>query len=79
MVIQEIKKEKRVQLEDPTQILLDYRAFEELSKLVERMESLIETIDIKNNKELMEGLKKSREDLTLGKVYELKNFSDLWR
>ncbi len=79
MVLQEIKREEKSQLEDPTQILLDYKDFEELSRLVGRMESLIETIEIKNNKELMEDIKKSRENLTVGKVHELKNFKDLWK
>ena len=36
-------------------------------------------IEIKNDKELIEGLNRSREDLKFGRVHELRNFSDLWK
>jgi len=63
----------------PRQILVDYKTFEEMVRLADRLESLIETIEIKNDKELIEGLNRSREDLKFGRVHELRNFSDLWK
>lgn len=51
--------------------------FNTLVKLKEELEEVIETIEIMNNKELMEGLKRSRKDVEEGRVYELKNVDEL--
>jgi hypothetical protein len=52
-------------------------AFNTLVKLKEELEDVIETIEIMNDKELMEGLKKSKKDVEEGRVYELKNVDEL--
>jgi hypothetical protein len=51
-------------------------AFNTLLKLKEELEDVIETIEIMNDKELMEGLKRSMKDVEEGRVYELKNVDD---
>ena len=57
-------------------------AFNTLLKLKEELEDVIETIEIMNDKELMEGLKRSMKDVEEGRVYELKNvddFDEIWK
>jgi hypothetical protein len=52
-------------------------AFNTLVKLKEELEEVIETIEIMNDKELNEGLKRSKKDVEEGRVYELKNVDEL--
>jgi hypothetical protein len=52
-------------------------AFYTLVKLKEELEEVIETIEIMNDRELMEGLKRSEKDVEEGRVYELKNVDEL--
>ena len=52
-------------------------AFYTLVKLKEELEEVIETIEIMNDRELMEGLKRSKKDVEEGMVYELKNADEL--
>ena len=52
-------------------------AFNTLVKLKEELEDVIETIEIMNDKELMEGLRRSKKDVEEGRVYELKNIDEL--
>ena len=52
-------------------------AFNTLVKLKEELEEVIETIEIMNDKELMEGLKRSKKDVEEGRIYELKNVDEL--
>jgi len=59
------------------ELTLSPDAFNTLVKLKEELEVLIETIEIMNDKELMAGLKRSRNDADEGRVYELKNVDDL--
>ena len=57
-------------------------AFYTLVKLKEELEEVIETIEIINDKELMEGLKRSKRDVEEGRIYELKNVDDfdkIWK
>lgn len=55
----------------------------ELLSIVKRMkhdvESWEETLEILRNKELMESIKKSREDVKQGRVHTFKSFSKLVR
>jgi len=51
--------------------------FNALIKLKEELEDVIETIEIMNDEELMEGLKRSREDMKAGRVYELSDLDEL--
>ena len=52
-------------------------AFNTLVKLKEELEEVIETIEIMNDRELMEGLKRSKKDVEEGRIYELKNIDEL--
>ena len=52
-------------------------AFNTLVKLKEELEDVIETIEIMNDRELMEGLKRSKKDVEEGRAYELKNVDEL--
>ena len=45
-------------------------------KIREELDRIIETIEIMNDKELMEGLRGSMEDVKAGRVYELKDIGD---
>jgi hypothetical protein len=57
-------------------------AFNTLVKLKEELEDVIETIEIMNDKELMEGLERSKKDVEEGRIYELKNvdeFDEIWK
>jgi len=57
-------------------------AFNTLVKLKEELEEVIETIEIMNDKKLMEGLKRSKKDVKEGRVYELKNvdkLDEIWK
>ncbi|NQE54065.1 hypothetical protein C5S29_10780 [ANME-1 cluster archaeon GoMg3.2] len=57
-------------------------AFSTLVKLKEELEDVIETIEIMNDRALMEGLKKSKRDVEEGRIYELKNvddFDEIWK
>jgi len=51
--------------------------FNALIKLKVELEDVIETIEIMNDEELMEGLKRSREDMKAGRVYELSDLDEL--
>ncbi len=52
-------------------------AFNTLVKLKEELEDVIETIEIMNDRELKEGLERSKKDVEEGRVYELKNVDEL--
>lgn len=58
-------------------ITMSGKVFGELIKLRDELESIIETIEIMNDKELMEGLERSKKDVETGRVYELKNAENL--
>lgn len=51
--------------------------FDEMLRLREEFDSLVETIEILNDKGLMEGIKRSKEDIKAGRVHELKKIEDL--
>ena len=56
--------------------------FNTLVKLKQELEEIIETIEIMNDRELMESLKRSKKDVEEGRVYELKNvddFDEIWK
>jgi len=59
------------------ELTISPEAFYTLVKLKEELEEVIETIEIINDKELMEGLKRSKKDVEEGRVYELKNVDEL--
>ena len=64
------------------ELTISPEAFNTLVKLKEELEEVLETIEIINDKELMEGLKRSKRDVEEGRIYELKNVDDfdkIWK
>ena len=64
------------------ELTISPEAFYTLVKLKEELEEVIETIEIINDKKLMEGLKRSKRDVEEGRIYELKNvddFDEIWK
>lgn len=61
------------------EIIISPELFENILKLRDEFDSLVETLEILNDKELMEGIKRSREDAGAGRVHELKDVDDLWK
>ena len=59
------------------QITITKEAFQEMRKLKEEFDSLVETIEIMNDRELREGLKKSKRDVKEGRIGKLKNLDDI--
>jgi len=60
-----------------SELIISPDAFNTLVKLKEELEGVIETIEIMNDKELMEGLERSKKDVKEGRIYELKNVDEL--
>lgn len=58
-------------------VVISKEAFIEMEKIREEFDSVMETIEILNNKELMEGIKRSKEDVKAGRVTKLKSAEDL--
>lgn len=58
-------------------IVISFDAFNNLKKLKEDLEAIIETIEIMNDETLMEGIKRSRNDVKAGKIHELKSVNEL--
>ena len=63
-------------------ITISPEVFNTLVKLKQELEEIIlETIEIMNDRELMESLERSNKDVEEGRVYELKNvddFDEIW-
>lgn len=58
-------------------LVLSPEIFDEMLRLREEFDSLVETIEILNDKELMEGITRSKEDINAGRFHELKKIEDL--
>lgn len=58
-------------------IVISSDAFNNLKKLKDDLEAIIETIEIMNDEMLMEGIKRSRNDVKAGKIHELKSVNEL--
>jgi PHD/YefM family antitoxin component YafN of YafNO toxin-antitoxin module len=58
-------------------LIITPEAFNAMVRLRDEFDSIIETIEIMNDKELMEGIKRSKDDVEAGKIHELKNVDDL--
>ena len=61
------------------ELIISPELFENILKLRDEFDSLVETLEILNDKELIEGIKRSREDAVAGRVHELKDVDDLWK
>ncbi|MDF2958236.1 MAG: hypothetical protein OD814_001858 [Candidatus Alkanophagales archaeon MCA70_species_1] len=51
--------------------------YRDMVKLREEMDAIIETLEIMSDGELMEGIRRSKEDLKAGRYKELKNVEEL--
>jgi len=51
--------------------------FEDIQRIREELDSVVETIEIMNNKELREGIERSRKNVKEGKVRKLKSVDDI--
>ncbi|MFQ6119590.1 MAG: hypothetical protein ACE5KE_06865 [Methanosarcinales archaeon] len=58
-------------------LTISYEMFRDILRLKEELEGILETIEIMNDKESVEGLRRSMEDVKAGRVYELKSVDDL--
>ncbi len=58
-------------------MVISFDAFNNLKKLKDELEALIETIEIMNDDTLMKGIKKSRNDVKAGRVYEIESADEL--
>jgi len=58
-------------------MVISFDAFNNLKKLKDELEALIETIEILNDEKLMKGIKRSRKDVEAGRIHELKNIEEL--
>jgi hypothetical protein len=58
-------------------MVISFDAFNNLKKLKDELEVLIETIEILNDEKLMKGIRSSRNDLEAGRIHELKNIDEL--
>jgi hypothetical protein len=58
-------------------MVISFDAFNNLKKLKDELEALIETIEILNDEKLMKGIRSSRKDLEADRIYELKNIDEL--
>jgi len=59
------------------QITLSKEQFKEMHDTVEKLESIMETIEIMSDKELMESIERSEEDVKAGRVKKLKDVEDI--
>lgn len=69
--------EKLDEVKAGKKLVMTPEMFDEMLRLREEFDSLVETIEILNDKELMEGIKRSKEDIKAGRVHELKKIEDL--
>jgi hypothetical protein len=58
-------------------IVISYDAFNNLKRLKDDLEALIETIEIMNDETLMKGIKRSRNDVKAGRIHEIRSADEL--
>ncbi len=58
-------------------IVISYDAFNNLRKLKDDLESLLETIEIMNDETLMKGVERSRDDVKAGRVHRMKDVGEI--
>jgi len=51
--------------------------FQDILRIREELDSVVETIEIMNNKELREGIERSRKNVKEGKIRKLKSVDDI--
>ena len=68
-----IRGEKKMQ----QKITMTKSISEDILRIREELDSVVETIEIMNNKELREGIERSRKNVKEGKVRKLKSLDDI--
>jgi hypothetical protein len=58
-------------------ITMTRNIFEDILRIREELDSVVETIEIMNNKELREGIERSRKNVKEGKIRKLKSVDDI--
>ncbi len=58
-------------------MVISFDAFNNLTKLKDELEALIETIEIMNDVTLMKGIKRSRKDVKAGRIHEIRSADEL--
>ncbi len=58
-------------------IVISFDAFNNLKKLKDELEALIETIEIMNDEVLMKGIERSRNDVKAGRIHEIGSADEL--
>ncbi|GFO97425.1 hypothetical protein ig2599ANME_1627 [groundwater metagenome] len=58
-------------------MVISFDAFNNLKKLKDELEALIETIEIMNDETLMKGIKRSRNDVKAGRIQEIRSADEL--
>lgn len=71
----DIRKKAKVSMRG--KIVIPQKAFKNMVRLNEQFDSIIETIEIMNDNELMKGIERSRSDLKAGRCREIKNTNDI--
>ena len=59
------------------EIVVNKSIFNDMLKVREEIESIIETLEIMNNPDLMNGIERSKRDVKEGRTHELKSIDDL--
>ena len=54
-------------------ILINENIFQEMIKKKEEFDEIVETIELMNNPEVINSIKKSKEDIKAGKIHKLKD------
>lgn len=60
-------------------VVIPIQTFRNIIRIKDEFDSMIETIEIMNDRELMRGIERSREDVKAGRVRELKSIEELWK
>ncbi|MBC7091339.1 MAG: hypothetical protein H5T50_05455 [Nitrososphaeria archaeon] len=60
-----------------SELIITKDVYDTLLKMREELDQIIESIEIMNDKELMEGINRAIKDVEEGRIYELKDIEDI--
>ncbi|MCD6222945.1 MAG: hypothetical protein J7K12_04610 [Thermoplasmata archaeon] len=60
------------------ELIVSKDVFNALVKIREELDQIIESIEIMNDKKLMEGIDRAMKDVEKGKIYELEDIDELF-
>ena len=61
----------------PNEMVVNKSVFNDMLKVRKEIESIIETLEIMNDPDLMKGIERSKRDVKEGRTHELKSIDDL--